>query len=151
MSLDPIHDRDLLDPRSRHNIHVTSRSDLRDIHEWSQDTLYQAVSAADTEDNIVVLDYGRTNIYLVGEEELEYQPPEILGVRTPPALRISSSRQFDPEGPKIVPNQSVVVSPEFDILVPAFDWDGLDEEDILPPTDRTPSSTSTGAGTGTLG
>lgn len=45
----------------------------------------------------------------------------------------------------------MTVSPTFDILIPAFDWNDLDEQDVLPPIDRRGSRSPTGTGTGTPG
>lgn len=142
-------DRDPLDPRSRHNIHVSAKDDLRDIPPWSQKTLYQAVRAADAQsEHVVVVDYGRSQLYVVATNNLSYDPPEALGLRTPPVLHVSDPTLFEPDGPKLVSYQSVTVSPEFDILVPAFDWDDLDEEELLPPVDRRPTRSPSSTGTG---
>ncbi len=143
---------DITDPQSRHNIHVTARSDLCDVGEWSVETLYQAVKAADAgDDHAAVLDYDRSQIYIAATDDLTYHPPEALGFESPPTLEITSPKQFLPEKPKLVAHEPVTIAPEFDILIPAFDWDELSEDDILPPTQRRPSDSPTGTGTGTLG
>lgn len=142
-------DRDLLDPRSRHNIHVSTKDDLRAIPPWSQDVLYQAVRAADAQsDHVVVVDYGRAHLYVVATNDLSYDPPEALGLRTPPVLHVTDPTRFDPDGPTLVPHQSVTVSPEFDILVPAFDWDELGQDELLPPIDHQPTESPSSTGTG---
>jgi len=143
---------DILAPESRHNLHVTGRSDLRDVGDWSAETLYQAVKAADAAgDHVVVLDYGRSNIYLCDPDTLTYHPPKALGLEAPATLALTEPERFDPTGPKVVPHEPVEVAPEFDILIPAFDWDELTEDDILPPTHIRSSDSPTGAGTGTPG
>ncbi len=135
-------------PRSRHNIHVTARSDLRPVGDWSVETLYQAVKAAAAGDgHTVVLDYDRSKLYIAAAEELTYQPPEALGFESPPALDVAAPQLFDPDGPTLRSHASVRVGPEFDLLIPAFDWDELTEDDILPPTDRRPTRSPSGTGT----
>lgn len=139
----------ITDPRSRHNIHVTDRSDLREVGEWSVDTLYEAVTAADAAagDHAAVLDYGRSSIYVVGFEGMTYHPPEALGFESPPTLAVTTPRLFDPAGPQLVAHESVEIENEFDILIPAFDWEDLSAEDVLPPVERRRSESPTDTGT----
>ena len=139
----------ITDPRSRHNIHVTARSDLRDVGEWSAETLFQAVTAADAADgeHAVVLDYDRTNLYVVEFEGLTYHPPAALGFESPPTLTVTAPQLFDPDGPQLHAHESVEVTATFDILVPAFDWEDLSEADLLPPVERRPSGAPTDTGT----
>lgn len=149
-----VHDTDVTAPQSRHNIHVTSRDDLRGVGEWSGSTLYEAVRFADTDtdvDAVVVLDYRRTAVYLAPGTALRYEPPRGLGVAAPPALHVREPLLYDPDGPTATAIAPVTVSPTFDILVPAFDWNELDEQDTLPPIDRRGSRSPTSSGTGTPG
>jgi hypothetical protein len=117
------------DPMSRHNLHVTAESDLVDIGPWSSDQLYAAVERADAEDGIVVLDYGRDQLYLVDDDDVTYLPPTALGFGESPGLDVTEPRRYDPETGRVgrVRVESVTVAPEFDILVPAFDWTEPDE------------------------
>jgi hypothetical protein len=142
---------DVLDPRSRHNVHVTSAADLDAIGPWSHETLYAAVRRADDEERVVVLDYGRRELYLAAGTDLTYEPPRGLGLAAPAALRVADPHRIDPEQLTTAAVEPVVVSPEFDVLVPAFDWETLSEDDVLPPVDRQPSQTPAGSGTGTPG
>lgn len=142
--------RDLLAPESRHNIHVTDEADLRGIEGWSRETLYAAVKAADDgEDGCVVLDYDRAALYLTSGADLTYHPPRAFGLADPPALEVAAGLVYDPDDGAVDPlADAVMVSPRFDILVPAFDWEDLDEDDLLPPVERyttTPSDLPTGA------
>lgn len=139
----------ITDPRSRHNIHVTARSDLHDVGPWSTDVLYAAVVAADRADGeqAAVLDYGRENIYVAGVDSLTYHPPETLGFESPPTLAVTDPQLYDPDEPALLASESVEISPEFDILIPAFDWEELSEEDLLPPVDKRPSESPTGSET----
>jgi len=120
---------DVTDPRSRHNLHVTERADLTDIGPWSADQLYRAVERADTEDSVVVLDYGREQLYLVDRDSVAYLPPAALGFAEEPGLQVTDPRRYNPDGDTLVRGRraSVTVTPEFDILVPAFDWEEPDE------------------------
>lgn len=141
---------DVTAPASRHNLHVTRRDDLEATGPWSTETLYRAVKRADEgESDVVVLDYARSNLYLAASSKLTYTPPKGLGFAAPPALAVVDPRRFDPDALTTEPHDSVTVSPEFDILVPAFDWEELSEDDILPPMDtrRTPAPTGTQTGT----
>lgn len=144
-------DADVIDPRSRHNVHVTGPGDLQDTGEWSSETLYAAVARADSDDLVVVLDYGRTALYLAAGTDLTYEPPRALGLAAPPALGVADPALFDPETGTAEPVDAVVVTPAFDILVPAFDWEEMDEDDVLPPVHTTGSYSATGSGTGTPG
>lgn len=42
---------------------------------------------------------------------------------------------------------TLTVTPEFDVLVPAFDWDEQSEDDVLPPVERRESPAGTGSET----
>lgn len=150
-----IGDPDVTAPRSPHSVHVADRDDIRGVDPWSRDTLYRAVRFADDgEERVVVLDYGRAALYLAAGSDLTYRPPRALGLRAPPALRVAAPVRYDPDGPRTAPTETdaLVVSPEFDVLVPAFDADPVDEDD-LPPLDpgRTRSSSHAGVGAGTPG
>lgn len=120
---------DVTDPMSRHNLHVTAESDLIDIGPWSHEQLYAAVERADAEDDIVVLDYGRDQVYLADDGDVGYLPPTALGFGDSPGLEVTHPRRYDPETGSVgrVRVDSVTVAPEFDILVPAFDWTEPDE------------------------
>lgn len=149
-----VHDTDVTDPRSRHNIHVTAKEDLRGVGEWSRETLYQSVRFADRNsdrDFVVVLDYQRPAMYLTPGTALRYEPPRVLGVAAPPALHVRDPHRYDPDGPTATSVHPVTVSPKFDILVPAFEWNDLDEQDVIPPIDRRSSRSPTGTGSGTPG
>lgn len=54
--------------------------------------------------------------------ELTYEPPQGLGLRAPPALYVAEPYRIDPDQQTTTAVEPVIVSPEFDILVPAFDW-----------------------------
>ncbi|MFC7325079.1 hypothetical protein ACFQMF_10875 [Halorubrum rutilum] len=142
---------DILDPRSRHNIHVTRAADLDAVGPWSGETLVAAVRRADGEERVVVIDYGRHELYLAAGTELTYEPPQRLGLAAPPELYVAEPHRIDLDHQTTTAIEPVVVSPKFDILVPAFDWEELSDDDMLPPTNRQPSGTSVGSGTGTPG
>jgi hypothetical protein len=114
---------------SRHNLHVTAESDLVDIGPWSSEQLYAAVQQADEKGSLVVLDYGREQLYLAGHDDVHYLPPTALGFGDSSGLEVSQPRRYDPESGSLgrVRVESVTVAPEFDILVPAFDWTEPDE------------------------
>jgi hypothetical protein len=114
---------------SQHNLHVTAESDLVDIGPWSSEQLYAAVERADDEDSLVVLDYGREQLYLADHDSVGYLPPTALGFGDSPGLAVTEPRRYDPESGRVgrVRVESVTVAPEFDILVPAFDWSEPDE------------------------
>jgi len=144
-------DGDLLAPESRHNRHVSDPGDLRGVGDWSAAALYRAVEAADDgEDGCVVVDYGRSALYLAAGAGLTYYPPRAFGIGDPPALAVADPRVYDPEADAATAVDDRVVSPEFDILVPAFDWAELDEDDLLPPIEER-SESPTDAGTGASG
>lgn len=112
------------DPQSRHNLHVTRHTDLINIGPWSRDQLYSAVQLADAENEAVVLDYGREQLYLAAPDKIHYLSPTAFGLADAPGLRVDQPRLYDPDSERIRRSrvQSVTVSPEFDILIPAFDW-----------------------------
>jgi len=142
---------DILDPRSRHNVHVTRARDIDAIGPWSRETLYAAVRRADDEERVVALDYGRRELYLAAGSDLTYEPPQGLGLAVPPVLHVAEPHRIDPDRQATTAIDSVAVSPEFDVLVPAFDWEALGDDDTLPPVDHRPSETPAGSGTGTPG
>ncbi len=145
-----IEEVDVTAPASRHSLRVGGRSDLEAVSDWSADTLYAAVRRADeADDGAVVLDHGRASLYVAPRTGLRYESPGGLGLWSPPALHVADPRLFDPEGGETTPTDPVSVSPEFDVLVPAFDREELTEGDLLPPTTRRPSESPSGAGTGT--
>jgi len=120
---------------------------------WSRDTLYEAVKFADGEDRVVVLDYGRERLYVADGADLAYHPPRALGLGAPPALEVAEPLLYDPDAPerrRTEPHESVRVSPEFDVLVPAFDWEDRGEEP-LPPVDSRPTGSASRLGTGSPG
>ncbi|MEF8901289.1 MAG: hypothetical protein V5A25_08720 [Halovenus sp.] len=140
---------DVTAPMSRHNLHVTQQEDLIDIGPWSQEQLWAAVERADGEDGIVVLDYGREQLYLVDHGDVTYLPPRVLGLAEEPGLRVRNPRTYDPDGDTVakVRVESVTVAPEFDILIPAFDWTELDDQWEPPELDyqERPSGSPSGA------
>jgi hypothetical protein len=142
---------DVLDPRSRHNRHVTRPEDVEPVGGWPRETLYEAVRLADGEGGVVVIDYGRSELYVADGSGLDYEPPRRLGFVAPPVLHVAAPRRFESRTGTTTPADPVSVSPRFDILVPAFDWEQLDEDDALPPVARRASRSATGAGTGSSG
>ena len=146
----PLFNTDVTAPRSRHSVHVTDRGDLVGVGEWSRDALFRAVRAADERDEVVVVDYGRSVLSLAERSALTYRPPRVLGIAAEPALHVASSTRYDPAGPETDPLGPRVVSPQFDLLVPAFDWTELTEAD-LPPRRTTRTGTPRGTGAGSPG
>ena len=160
--------RDVTAPGSRHSIHVTGSDDLVGVAGWSAEELYRAVKHVDDGSDgpatrTVVIDYGRDRLYAARASALTYRPPRGLGLLDTPALDVA-----DPELLSVDPGaadaegagdgtartgsfESVTVAPEFDVLVPAFDWEEMDVDDLPPPIDYRPSGTAPGAGTGTPG
>jgi hypothetical protein len=98
---------------------------------------------------VTVIDYGRDRLYLVAEEGLEYDPPDPLG-RRDPALAVADPLVATPDGEDVAvePGEAATVAPEFDVLVPAFDLEELDEDLVPLEPLRRPTSTGTGAGAG---
>jgi len=149
--------RDVTVPGSRHSVHVTGPDDLAGIAGWSRETLYRAVKFVDdgdpddTASRTVVLDYGRGNLYAAAASDLTYEPPRGLGLLEAPSLHVAAPDLLDPEGPETDPFHPVTVSPEFDVLVPAFDWEEMDLDDLPPPVDLESSDAPAGAGVGTSG
>lgn len=147
MRVGPVVDRDVFAPASRHSYYVTEPADLRAVAGWSRAALYAALEAADDgEDGCVVVDYGRSALYLAAGRRLSYRPPRLLGAGSEPALVVPEPRRYDPETREAESLGEVVVSPTFDVLVPAFDWRSLDEDD-LPPAVPRGSQSPAGAGT----
>jgi hypothetical protein len=146
----PLLDTDVTAPRSRHSVHVTDRRDLVDVDDWSRDALFRAVRAADERDEVVVVDHGRSLLYLAERSTLTYRPPRLLRIAADPVLYVTSPTRYKPTGPATEPLDSRVVSPQFDILIPAFDWEDLTEAD-LPPRRATRQTAPGGAGTGSPG
>ena len=154
--------RDVLAPRSRHNRHVTTPSDIEAVGEWRRDQLFAAVEAADERAAVVVIDYGRTALYLAAPAGLAYEPPQLFGIRQAAALHVADPVRFDPEREQTSPVSAddgeppapparldptrvvVTVSPSFDLLVPAFDWDEQPDDDTVPPLSRRPSQSPAG-------
>lgn len=149
--MDPLDREDVTAPMSRHNLHVTGESDLIDIGPWSSEQLYAAVERADSEGELVVLDYGRERLYLAGSERVGYVPPTALGFGEASGVRVEEPRTYDPEGDELARSRldSVFVSPEFDILVPAFNRTELDETWEPPEFEHRDSPSETGVGSGT--
>lgn len=141
----------LLHPRSRHNVHVRDRSDIEAVGPWSREELYGAVERADGEDRVVVLDYAREQLYLVGRDDLSFRPPGALGIGPDPQLVVTDPAVFDPKAGTVRRSRATarVVSPEFDVLVPAFDWEVVDEE--FEPLEPEYRERSTGTPSGALG
>jgi hypothetical protein len=130
---EPMTSRDPADvtaPMSRHNLHVTQKGDLIDIGPWSQTQLWAAVQRADDDGSIVVLDYGREQLYLVDTDDATYLPPTALGFADSPGLRVREPRTYDPERGTVSRARvdTRTVAPEFDILIPAFDWTEPDDQ-----------------------
>lgn len=146
--MDPLEATDITAPGSRHNLHVTAESDLIDIGPWTQQQLYRAVERAESEDCVVVLDYGREQLYIVDRKKIAYIPPTALGLASEPGLRVTDPRTYDPDDDVIGRSRtdSLVVSPEFDILIPAFDWTEVDDAWEPPELDyrEQPSGTTSG-------
>jgi len=140
---------DVTDPMSRHNLHVTAESDLVDIGPWTAAQLHAAVERADDEDAVVVLDYGREALYLVDSDAIAYLPPTALGFGDKPGLEVEEPRPYDPDAGTLgrARVESVTVAPEFDILIPAFDWTEPDEHWEPPELDYQdrPSGSQSGA------
>lgn len=133
-------------PLSPHSVHVAGPEDLAGVAEWSCAELYATVEAADERDRVVVVDYGRSRLYLAPEEDLEYTAPGALGGRKP-ALAVAAPLVATPGEPVgVEEGEDVTVSPEFDVLVPAFDLEELEE--APPPVEPLRRPTSTGTGTG---
>lgn len=124
----PLDGGDVTAPQSRHNRHVTTKADIVEVDPWSRDQLYAAVKQADTARRLVVVDYGRENLYLADAIDLAYTPPRLLGIAADPALRVTDPALFDPEAGTTSEFRSVTVAPAFDILIPAFDWDEPDDD-----------------------
>lgn len=146
----PLVDADITAPASRHNIHVTDRSDLDGIDAWSRDELYRAVKTADEDGSLVVVDYDRSLLYLAARSALTYHPPRVLGLAAEPTLHVAGPTRYDPATAETEPLEARVVSPTFDVLVPAFDWTDLTEAD-LPPPRSSRSGAPSGRGTGSPG
>jgi hypothetical protein len=132
--VDPLEPDDITAPASRHNVHVTRRADLTDVRNWAGDELYAAVERADAEDAVVVIDYGRALLYLADRADVTFVPPRRLGLSGEPGLRVRTPAVYDPEtdavsGPDV---DERLVSPEFDVLIPALDWERQDEDSIPP-------------------
>lgn len=117
-------------PTSRHNLHVTQESDLIGIGPWSKEQLYAAVERADTGDKLVVLDYGREQLYLAESDDVRYLQPTALGLAEAPGLWVGDPQPYNPDDGTVgrVRADSLVVSPAFDILIPAFEWPEPDDE-----------------------
>jgi len=148
----PVTDRDgvdVTDPMSRHNLHVTQQEDLIDIGPWSQEQLWAAVQRADAGDDIVVLDYGRKQLYLVDDDDVAYLPPSALGLADEAGLQARDPRTYDPERDAVAKArvESVTVAPEFDMLIPAFGWTEIDDNWEPPELDyqERPSGSPSGA------
>lgn len=145
---------DVTHPLSPHSVHVTGPEDLAAVGDWSRAELYATVEAADERGRVVVVDYGRDRLYLAAEEALEYRAPDPLG-RREPALDVEEPLVATPDGDgeavAVEPatdtdTVTVTVAPEFDVLVPAFDLEELEEDQIPVEPLRRPTSTGTGAG-----
>ena len=139
----------ITDPESRHNLHVTREADLIAVGPWSRAELYAAVERADAADRVVVLDYGRERIYLVDESDVTYLSPKALGFADAPGVRLAEPQPYSPSDGTVgrIRAQTVVVSPEFDLLIPAFDWSEPDDEWEPPELDYRdrPAGSPTGA------
>ena len=132
----PLDSQKITHPQSRHNIHVTRRSDIEPVDPWSRDELFAGVKRAADDGCVVVVDYGREQLWLADRDELTYVRPSQVGhgFGTHPGLLVGTPRLFEPASETVHRTrvQTRAVSPEFDILIPAFDWDELDES-VLPP------------------
>jgi hypothetical protein len=145
----PIVAEDVTAPLSPHSVHVTETADVRPAGDWSRETLVAAVDTADAREAVVVLDYARETLYLADADDLEYESAGLAGTRGEPALAVESPRVLAADGRSVDGDrESVTVGPEFDVLVPAFDLEELEE---LPPAVGRQSERPTGAGTGSPG
>lgn len=145
--MDPLGSERVTEPTSRHNLHVTSEADLIDVGPWSRERLYAALERADEDGDVVVLDYGRERLYLAGEADLGYVPPTAFGLADAPGLRVGEPRVYDPDGTVHRSRVgSVLVSPEFDILVPAFDRTEPDDTWEPPEPEYRERASGTGSG-----
>ncbi|PSP20374.1 hypothetical protein BRC62_00005, partial [Halobacteriales archaeon QH_10_67_13] len=90
---------------------------------------------------------GRERLYLADATGLTYIPPRALGLAADPALQVSDPAVFDPETGAVELVASVTVAPEFDVLVPAFDWEEMDDgwEPPRPRRRDSPASSPTGS------
>ena len=130
--MDPLEPGDVTAPASRHNIHVTRRADLTDVRDWTQAELYAAVERADAEDAVVVIDYGQALLYLADQADVTFVPPRRLGLSGEPGLRVQAPAVYDPETDAVsgLDVDERLVAPEFDVLIPAFDWETQDEDSM---------------------
>ena len=130
--VDPLEPNDITAPASRHNVHVTRQADLTDVRNWAEDELYTAVERADAEDAVVVIDYGRDLLYLADQADVTFVPPRRLGLSGAPGLRVRTPAVYDSETDAVsgLDVDERLVSPEFDILIPALDWETQDEDSI---------------------
>lgn len=127
--------RDVTAIGSRHVIYVTEPADLADVAGWPAETLFSVVEAADPLDRLVVLDYGRERLYAAAD--VAFDRPTVFGLIEPGELTVEDPLLVDlADGIEFREHErTVTVAPEFDVLVPAFEW--VDEEvELLPPTDR---------------
>lgn len=155
--------RDVRDPLSLGSVHVTEQTELRAAGPWSSATLHAVVEEAAPLDRLVVLDYGRENIYVAADASrsahgLVPLTEPVLGVEEPLLALVGdyhgdSSVQTVANGgtrSEITLHQfrqAVEVTPPFDVLVPAFDLQETQEPP--PPTDPGATRQPTGHGTGT--
>ena len=130
--VDPLEPDDITAPASRHNVHVTRRADLTDVRDWTQAELYAAVERADAEDAVVVIDYGRALLYLADRADVTFVPPRRLGLSGEPGLRVRTPTVYDPETDAVsrLDVDERLVAPEFDVLIPALNWESRDEDSI---------------------
>jgi hypothetical protein len=108
------------------------RADLTDVRDWTQAELYAAVERADAEDAVVVIDYGRALLYLADQADVTFVPPRRLGLSGEPGLRVRTPAVYDPETDAVsgLDVDERLVAPEFDVLIPAFDWETQDEDSM---------------------
>ncbi|MFB6112082.1 MAG: hypothetical protein ABEJ35_06060 [Halobacteriaceae archaeon] len=141
--------RDLTDPLSMRSIHVTGPDDLRSVGDWSIPALYATVEAADDRGGVVVLDYDEAQLYLSEAVSVEEGPLGLLGHGGTLAVRepVLAEPTADGSDVELTPLEttSLTVDPPWDVLVPAFDLEELDDQ--LPPIETVSRPSPSGAGT----
>ena len=130
--MDPLEPDDITAPAFRHNVYVTRRAGLTDVRDWTQAELYAAVERADAEDAVVVIDYGRALLYLADRADVTFVPPRRLGLSGASGPGDRTPAVYDPETDAAsgLDVDERLVSPEFDILIPALNWESRDEDSM---------------------
>ncbi|AAG18732.1 hypothetical protein VNG_0105H [Halobacterium salinarum NRC-1] len=152
MRVGPRSRRDVFAPSARHSYYVTEPGDVAGVPGWDRDVVYAAVRTADgIDDGCVVVAYDRHALYVATQSAVTYHPPGLLGVRRSPRLAVADAHEYRPDSAETVGVGAVTVEDTFDVLVPAFDWTTLTDDDVPPavPRRRTHAPSETGAGTRT--